>query len=203
MPSLFDSTIMKKTGSSYEDVKNAEHSLGDFFFGRKGGFEQTPTMNPQQQQLLQQLLGGLQGSSGQGFDFLSSLFGNTGQFEAPLMRQFNEQIIPGIAERFSGSAANPRIASAQSSSAFTQALGQAGSGLMEQLGALRGGLGMQGLGHLQGLMGQGLGAKSFESMYRPESYGLLGSVLPGLIGSIGSFGSQAGLMALAKKMGIL
>jgi hypothetical protein len=56
------------------------------------------------------------------------------QFEAPYMRQFNEQIVPGLAERFTGK---------QSGSAFQQALGSAGSGLMERLAALRGGLGMQ------------------------------------------------------------
>jgi hypothetical protein len=58
------------------------------------------------------------------------------QFEAPAMRQFNEQIVPGIAERFSG-------AGARSSSGFNQAMGQAGSGLAERLASMRAGLGMQ------------------------------------------------------------
>lgn len=161
--------------------------LMDFLFGQKGGFEQTPSMNPQQLQLLQQLLGGLGGASQQGMGFLQNLLsGDTSQFEAPLMRQFSEQTIPGIAERFTGMGAG-----AQGSSAFGQQMGAAGAGLTEQLGALRGGLQMQGLGQLRGLLGMGLGARPFESIYRPASTGFLGAMAPGIgqgIGSAGSFG---------------
>jgi hypothetical protein len=56
-------------------------------------------------------------------------------FEAPAMRQFNEQIVPGIAERFSG-------LGAQSSSAFGQTMGQAGSSLSERLASMRQSLAM-------------------------------------------------------------
>lgn len=55
-------------------------------------------------------------------------------FEAPYMRQFQEEIIPEIANRFGGR---------QQSSAFQQALGQQASGLSERLAALRSGLQMQ------------------------------------------------------------
>lgn len=61
----------------------------------------------------------------------------TQEFEAPYMRQFNEQIVPGLAERFTS-------LGAQDSSAFRQALGAAGADLMERLAALRGNLGLQG-----------------------------------------------------------
>jgi hypothetical protein len=84
---------------------------------------QSPLYNSGLQYLMQILGGGEEG------------FKN---FEAPFMRQFNEQTIPGIAERFAG-------AGAQSSSAFQQALGQAGAGLSENLAALRSGLQMQAL----------------------------------------------------------
>lgn len=57
------------------------------------------------------------------------------QFEAPYMRQFEEEIIPGLAERFSGMGA-------RSSSAFQQALGAQGAGLMERLASMRANLGM-------------------------------------------------------------
>lgn len=143
----------------------------DFLFGKKGGFEQTPTMMPQQQQLLQQLLGGLGGVSGQGLGFLSNILGgDTSQFEAPLMRQFQEQTIPQLSEKFAGFGG-------MSSGSFNQALGQAGAGLSEQLGSLRGQLGFQGLGHLQGLMGQGLSARPFESVYRPQQQGNIGEII--------------------------
>jgi len=56
------------------------------------------------------------------------------QFEAPLMRQFNEQVIPGIAERFAGAGTG---AGAMSSSALNQALARAAERLTESLGAQR------------------------------------------------------------------
>jgi hypothetical protein len=161
----------------------------DFLFGKKGGFEQTPSMIPQQRQLLEQLLGGLGETTGQGFDFLSKILGgDTSQFEAPLMRQFYEQTVPGIAERFSGMGVG-----AQGSSAFGQQMGAAGAGLAEQLGALRGQLGLQGLSHLQGLMGQGLGSRAFESIYRPSTSGFIGGTASGIgtgigMGLTGGFG---------------
>ena len=58
------------------------------------------------------------------------------QFEAPYMRQFNEEIVPQTAERFAGMGG-------MNSSGFQQTMGQAGSSLMERLAVLRGGLGMQ------------------------------------------------------------
>lgn len=54
-------------------------------------------------------------------------------FAAPYMRQFREQIVPEIAERFTGP-------NAQKSSAFQQALGGAGAGLAENLASLKGNL---------------------------------------------------------------
>lgn len=64
------------------------------------------------------------------------------QFEAPMMRQFNEETVPGIAERFSGMGA-------RNSSAFNQTMGQAAGSLSERLAAMRAGLGMQASGMAQ------------------------------------------------------
>ena len=116
------------------------------------------------------------------------------------MTQFYQKTIPGLAERFSGMGAG-----AQNSSAFQQSLGSAGAGLSEQLGALRGGLQMQGLGHLQGLLSQGLGTKSFESLYRPSTSGLFGAMAPGIGAGIGmEFGGGigSGVSGLLKLLGL-
>jgi hypothetical protein len=179
-------------------------ALMDFLFGHKGSYEQVPTMNSQQQQLLQQLLGGLTGGNagngamGQGMGFLQNLLsGDTSKFEAPLMRQFSEQTVPQLAEQFAGMGSG----GSQSSSAFGQSLSSAGAGLAEQLAAMRGGLQMQGLNSLQGFMGQGLGAKSFETMYRPESQGFIGAMAPGIGSALGmglTGGMGSGLSALWK-----
>lgn len=57
------------------------------------------------------------------------------QFEAPYMRQFKEQIVPDLAQRFASGGA-------LSSSAFNQSMGQAASSLSERLAAMRANLGM-------------------------------------------------------------
>ncbi len=158
--------------------------LDKLFGGKKESFKQIPTMSTGQQQLLNQLLGGLGGPLSEGLGGLSQLLGgDTEAFEAPLMRQYSEQTIPMLAERFSG-------AGAQGSSAFTQALSQSGAGLSEQLGALRGGLQQQGLGQLSQLLGMGMGAKPFETAYQPGQQGFLGGLMPGL--------GQAGGLGLSK-----
>jgi hypothetical protein len=61
----------------------------------------------------------------------SSVYQN---FEAPYLNQFNEQIVPQLAERFAGLGAN---SGALSSSGFAQALGGAGAGLTANLAGLK------------------------------------------------------------------
>ena len=58
------------------------------------------------------------------------------QFEAPYMRQFNEQILPDIANRYAG-------AGAVSSGGFKQAMAHAATDLQERLAGLRTGAGLQ------------------------------------------------------------
>ena len=174
----------------------------DFLFGRGEQQQQLPTLNPQQQQLLQQMLSG-QGGLGQSplFGQASSLLQGilSGQdqgaaaLEAPAMRQFQEQIIPGIAERFSGLGAG-----AQSSSAFQQALGGAGAGLAERLAAMQserqtGALG-QALPFAQAPFQQQmglLGVSPFQNIYSPRQPGFLESGITSLLGNQG-FGKALG-----------
>ena len=171
-------------------------SLRDTLFGTKTQFKQLPTLTPEQQQLFGQLIGGLGGEGGQlgqGMDLLSQLFGGNQQFleqmQAPALRQFEEQIIPGIAERFTG-------AGAQGSSAFSQALGGAGADLTERLAGQRAGMGMQAqqMG-LQGLL-QMLGLAQqpqFATGIQPGQPGALGGLLGGLGGGLGTgFGTGLG-----------
>jgi hypothetical protein len=65
------------------------------------------------------------------------------QFEAPVMRQFNEQIVPGLSEQFAG-------AGALNSSGFQQTMGQAAGSLSERLAQMRAQLGMEASQHLFG-----------------------------------------------------
>lgn len=175
------------------------------------GYDVFSTLNPQQSQLLQQLLGSMSGQAGNieqnplyqsGQSYLQGILGgDTSKFEAPLMRQFQEEIIPGLAERFSGAGAG-----AQSSSAFQQALGREGAGLTERLGALRGGLqgqaAQQALGYAQQPVSNiqnllGMQTQAFAPKQKPfwqeALTGLAGGAGQG-IGMLGGAGAASGIM---------
>lgn len=162
------------------------------------GYNVFSTLNPQQSSVLQQILssigqqGGASGdiTQNRGYQLGSQynqdiLGGDTNKFEAPLMRQFNEQIIPGLAERFSGAGAG-----AQSSSAFQQALGQEGSALTERLGALRGGLQGQAADRALGYAQQPISnTQNYLGMntqaFAPKQMGFGKQALLGLSGGVG------------------
>ena len=137
------------------------------------GYEAFSTLNPQQNQLfsiLSQLLSGQGGQQGGPLGFLQNLLNpsteSAAAFEAPFKRQFQEEIIPGLAERFSGAGAG-----AQKSSAFQQALGQAGAGLSENLAGIRGGMQMQGLQGALQLLQSVLGQNTMGLVQKPMSFG--------------------------------
>ena len=165
-------------------------SFKESLLGTKGKFLRTPTLSGDQQALMDQLSAGLggQGLQQQGLGALSALLGGNQQFleqlQAPALRQFNEQTIPGLAEQFSGAGSG-----AQASSAFAQSLGSAGAGLSESLASQRAQLGMQGQQTgLQGLM-QLLGisqAPQFQNAFQPGTQGGLGSLLGGIGKGVGA-----------------
>jgi hypothetical protein len=102
------------------------------------------TRSPQYQQALDML-----GQTGQYAQGLMQPGSEAYQaFAAPEMRQFNEEIMPNIAEQFAG-------VGGLSSSGFQQQAAQAGSGLAERLAALRANLQFQGAG-LQSQLAQQL-----------------------------------------------
>lgn len=171
------------------------------------GYESFSTLNPQQNQGFNQLiqmlrgqLGQSQGLFSQGSNYLQNLLSgspeSTQAFEAPAMRQFNQQIIPGIAERFAGQGG-------LSSSGFQNALGSAGADLSERLAALRGGLQNQAAGqalgyaqqpqsNLQNLLGmntQGIA---------PEQMSFLQQLLVALSGGAGQGLGGLGSLAIGK-----
>lgn len=129
------------------------------FSGTKPSLKRFETLNSGQKDLLRSLLKHLNLSQSEteqnplfqeGQSYLQSILSQNPemmkQFEAPYLRQFEEEIVPGLAERFSGMGA-------RSSSAFQQALGSQGAGLAERLASLRANLGLnaaqQGLGYSQ------------------------------------------------------
>jgi hypothetical protein len=127
----------------------------------------------QAQQYHQGILGGGQGDQGAYQNFAS-----------PYLQQFQEQILPGIAERFAGQGA-------LSSSGFGQALGGAATGLQSQLAQLFSSLQQQSAGQQYGqfnnMAGMGLGYQPFAYMQNPGSEGLI----PGALKSFASGFGQA------------
>lgn len=172
--------------------------LSEALFGKKDKIEQLPMFTPEQQAFLSKILGGSQEGIGSGMEYLTQLLsGDEGAFEAfeaPMKRQFEEETVPGLAERFAG-------LDAQGSSAFGQALGQAGAGLTENLAQLREGLKGQALSQLQGLAGMGLG-QQFENILRPGTGGAFGELAGGLGQGLGmaATGGLGGLGGIFSKM---
>lgn len=114
--------------------------FSEWLFGSPDKLKKVATGTKEQQALHNSILGqamGMQGAGG-GYDLAQNYFNNFlgenqqqayDQFSQPYLQQFNEQILPQIAERFAG-------AGALSSSGFGQALGGAASGLQSQLAQL-------------------------------------------------------------------
>ncbi|MGD8326448.1 MAG: hypothetical protein PVF65_05995 [Sphingomonadales bacterium] len=163
-------------------------------FGKKQKTQEFRRFSPQQESVLNQLLGGAQQQLPSGLDFLQNILGQSPEamqaYEAPALRQFQEQILPMIAERFTGGYGS----GSQRSSAFGQQLGQQGAALAEKLQAQRAGLGFDALSQLQNLLGYGLTPRT-ERVISPGRPGLaqgisgaLGQGLGfGLGGKLGNF----------------
>jgi hypothetical protein len=124
-----------------------------------GGYQQT-------QQYHQGILGGGPGDQG-AYD----------KFSAPYLQQFQEHMLPQIAERFAGQGA-------LSSSAFGQALGGASSGLQSNLAQLFSQLQQQSASQQYGQFNQmsqtGLGYSPFQYHETGGSQGALIPILTGL-----------------------
>jgi len=179
-----------------------QNNQGNFLTGTPAQTQQFQRFNPQQQNVLNQLLS--QGFSGlqnqQQFDF--------NPIEQQAKQQFQSDIVPSIAERFTAMGSGPR------SSNFAATLGGAGAGLAQSLAALKSQIGLQQQGQqqnlLQNLLQLGL-TPQFENAYTPEQPGFaesagapilqgLGQALPYLLplllgGATGGAGAAAGGVA--------
>jgi hypothetical protein len=91
-------------------------------------------------------------------------------FEQPYLDRYNEETVPGIAERFAG-------LGAQSSSGFNQAMAQGARGLQTDLAALRAGLKSQALNQLNNMTRTGL-TQINQPYVKKGTPGLLDSMAP-------------------------
>lgn len=162
--------------------------FSEWLFGSPDKLKKVSAGTPQQQALhsniLQQAMG-MQGQNG-GYNLAQNYFNNLlggsqqeafDQFSDPYMQQFQEQILPQLAERFAG-------AGALSSSGFGQALGGSASGLQAQLAQLFSELQRQAAGQQYNQYNQlaqtGLNYQPFQYSQKQGSQGFLGNALGGL-----------------------
>lgn len=180
-------------------------------FGDEDKYSQQTLLTPEEEQYKQDVYGGggIQGNPlyQSGSDFLQRLMSGDPelmkQFEQPFMDNFNQNIVPGIAERFGGMGTG---SGARSSSGLNNSLAQAGRGLQTDLAALRGGLQMQGA--QQGLQYAQqpesnkmnlMNTRSFENTFQPGNNGLVGQGLKGFAEGTGA-GATGGPAAGILKM---
>lgn len=172
----------------------------DWLFGHSPEMQQASTLNQGQQGLQNQLTGGMGQPSGSALNYLQQILSNDPEafkaFADQAKMQFEQETVPGIAERFAGMG----TAGAQDSSAFQQTLGRAGTEMTTQLEALKQGLKGNAIQQLQGLMG-GAFKPSFENVYDPGSYGAVGGLMQGVGQGVGSAIGGGGLGALFNSFG--
>lgn len=139
----------------------------------------------------------------QGGEWLNNLFGNDqgfwDKFEAPLQRQFQENTIPDLANRF----ASMGSGGSMGSTAFRNQLGREGSNLSTNIAALRGGMQQQGVNQAQSyaqqpisnimqMYNQALG-QPVNNQYQPANAGFFGNLAtPFAQGATNYWGGQAG-----------
>lgn len=138
--------------------------------GTPASTDQIPFMSPEQKQTFDQMLQGIQGSSSGLFDTLKQQLNPTQEnmqaFEAPSMRQFQEQTLPGIAAAYH----NPSFSDA-GSSGMRNAMSGAGVDLQERLQSMRSQLQTHAMDTLSNLMSNTIGQHPSVPYYQPAEKG--------------------------------
>ena len=192
---------------------NSMAGIKDFLFGIPYSLNKVETMTPEQknysQYIRQQSMELAQDPNYQaGSSWLQNILSgspeSTKAFEQPYMNQFYQQTLPSIASRFAGMGSGNL-----SSSAFQQALGEAGQNLQTGLAAIRGGLqqnaATQALGYAQApgqqlasLAGYGL-SPEFAYMQKPATSGFIPELAGQAAGAFtGGLGAELGKGAASK-----
>ena len=158
----------------------------DFLFGKEEKTKTKPIYNPQQEQLLNTALGGLQQQLPLGLQNLRNILGGDEEtfesFFAPARRNFEQKTLPSIAERFTGMLGE----GSQRSSAFGQQLGEAGKSLEEDIFSQRIGMQQDALMQLLQLMSPALAQREYEYT-TPRQAGFLENLGVGAAQGLGGF----------------
>jgi hypothetical protein len=155
-----------------------DNSWSNFFWGQGPQNMQFGYYNPEQQQMFQQML-----QSGQ------NMWQNPYEGFEPIrqnaLNTFNQQVVPGLAERFGA-----MTGGAMSSPAFASQLGAAGQQLSQGLAGMESQYGQQNRQQALQAMQMG-GSRQFENMFMPRQPGLVESSIPGALQAAGKIGGAA------------
>ena len=180
-------------------------SLGNFFMGTPEKRENVSTLRPEQEGLYNQLVNagkgaGAGGAFGQSADYYRNLLSDDSAdynaFAAPMLRQYNEDIIPGISEQFAGMGSG-----GLSSSAFKNAQIQGATDLAERLGSIRANLRQAGAQGLQNIGQLGLNSYSQNMVTEPGTEGFLSQIAPLVGTAAGAFFGGPGGAAIGNSVG--
>ena len=153
--------------------------LGEAFSGSPAEYEQVSQYTPEQLRIEKERRKASKGAFGQSADYYKGILNNDpsafAAFEAPAQRQFNEQIIPDLAEQFAGMGAG-----GLSSSGFRNAAVGAGTDLSERLASMRAGLRESAASNLMNLGQQALTPHTQYQQTNPGSQGAGGGIMQGL-----------------------
>lgn len=179
--------------------------VGASYLEKKPEAEKIDRFTPEQEELQNKILKMFEGQFGQGIQgrpsfqagesYLTNLLSGNPEsfqnFEEPFKRQYFEETVPALAERFSS-------LGAQRSSGFQNALAKSGSDLSQNLAAMRSGLQMQALPSALGFAGapgeQALNALRFgmEPAYNSYYSGRQGPFTEALTPITSAFGRAYG-----------
>ncbi len=171
--------------------------IGKFFSGTPEKRENVSNLRPEQEGLYNQLIGagngsGAGGAFGTAADYYRNLLSDDSAdynaFAAPMLNQYNQDIVPGLSEQFAGMGSG-----GLSSSGFRNAQIQGATDLAERLGSIRANLRQSGAQGLQNIGGMGLQNYSQNMVTQQGSPGFLSSVAPAIGAGIGmAVGGPAG-----------
>ncbi len=201
MPSFWDriNPIGKHSWVSPIANKSFRNGVSNFFTGTPEKRENVSTLRPEQEPLYQQAVNaglgeGAGGAFGTSADYYRNLLSDDSAdfnaFAAPQLRQYNQDIMPGISEQFAGMGAG-----GLSSSGFRNAQVQGATDLSERLGAIRANLRQAGAQGLQNIGQVGLQNYSQNMVTEPGTEGFLSQMAPAIGTAIGSFAGPAGAAA--------
>jgi hypothetical protein len=171
--------------------------LKNIFTGTPEKRENVSTLRPEQEGLYNQAVNaGMGPGAGGAFGNVADYYRNNlsdnpadfNAFAAPALRQYNQDIVPGISEQFAGMGAG---GSGLSGSGFQNAQIQGATDLTERLAALRAGIRQSSAQGLQNIGQIGLQPYSQNMVTDPGTEGLFSQAAPLVGGALSAIGGPA------------